>query len=153
MMIKTTSRAQIHETSSYGERMADRVAAIIGSWRFVLIQNGFVLLWMIINVIALFGFHADPYPFILLNLLFSWEASNAASALQMASNRQAAKDKARDDIEAKEVQGLYDNHTILLQINQQQLDILERIGAKKKAANTPRLRGVDGRFVKREQAA
>lgn len=116
------ARAHIHETATIGERAADALAAFVGSWKFVIWQNVFVLVWILINVVAMFGFHADPYPFILLNLMFSWQASNTGPILQLASNRQAQRDRMRDDTEAAEVEQLF-------QINQQQLTILEQQNA------------------------
>jgi uncharacterized membrane protein len=53
-----------------GERLSDLVAAIVGSWRFILIQSGLLVVWLIANV-ALGGGAWDPYPFILLNLMLS----------------------------------------------------------------------------------
>ena len=53
-----------------GERLSDLVAATVGSWRFILIQSGLLVAWLIAN--AAFGGNAwDPYPFILLNLMLS----------------------------------------------------------------------------------
>ena len=75
-----------------GERVADSVASGMGSWRFIIIQTVIVILWMVLNVIALVH-HWDPYPFILLNLLFSTQAAYAAPIIMMSQNRAAARDK------------------------------------------------------------
>ena len=78
----------------------------MGSWRFIIIQSLIVLVWMILNVIG-FVQHWDPYPFILLNLLFSTQAAYAAPIIMMAQNRQNERDRshAQEDyqcnIEAK----------------------------------------------------
>jgi uncharacterized membrane protein len=85
-----------------GERAADRVATAMGSWRFIIIQTVFVALWMACNVVG-FVHHWDIFPFILLNLLFSTQAAYAAPIIMMSQNRQAAKDRLRDDHEAGEV--------------------------------------------------
>ena len=78
---------------SFGQRLADSVANGMGSWRFIIIQSLIVVVWMICNVIA-FIQHWDPYPFILLNLLFSTQAAYAAPIIMMAQNRQNERDRA-----------------------------------------------------------
>lgn len=87
--------------------MADRLAAVLGSWRFIITQNWFVLGWMGWNIFAPGTLKFDPPPFIGLNLLFSWQASNTGPVLQMTGNRQAAIDRLRDDTEAREVEQLF----------------------------------------------
>jgi uncharacterized membrane protein len=111
------SRAHIHLPKTFGEQAADAIANGMGSWRFIIIQTIFVASWIVLNFIGLMN-HWDPYPFILLNLLFSTQAAYAAPIIMMSQNRQAQKDHIRDDHEAEEVDLLY-------QINQQQLEILQ----------------------------
>jgi len=81
-----------HDEATYGERLADTIAAGIGSWRFLIIQTIAVLLWVLFNVIGLVN-HWDPFPFILLNLLFSVQAAYTGPVLLLAGNRQAQKDR------------------------------------------------------------
>ena len=64
----------------------------MGSWRFIIIQTAIVLLWMALNLIA-YLHHWDPYPFILLNLLFSTQAAYAAPIIMMSQNRQNERDR------------------------------------------------------------
>jgi uncharacterized membrane protein len=111
-------RQPIHD-STRGEQIADAVAESMGSWRFIIIQTIIVALWIAINLTGLF-LRWDAYPFILLNLLFSTQAAYAAPVIMMSQNRQAAKDRKRDDIEAQEVE-------LLLQLNQQQMEILKKL--------------------------
>jgi uncharacterized membrane protein len=80
------------EKSSFGQRLADRVAKGMGSWKFIIIQSAVVVLWMTLNVIG-FMHHWDVYPFILLNLLFSTQAAYAAPIIMMAQNRQSERDR------------------------------------------------------------
>jgi uncharacterized membrane protein len=94
-----SARADIHIPKTAGERAADRVAAAMGSWRFIIIQSAIVAAWIALNVVAVFR-RFDPYPFILLNLLFSTQAAYAAPIIMMSQNRQATKDRQRDDHEA-----------------------------------------------------
>lgn len=75
-----------------GEKLADWVASFMGSWKFIIIQSLFVVLWMVLNLVA-YVEHWDPYPFILLNLLFSTQAAYAAPIIMMSQNRSAARDR------------------------------------------------------------
>ncbi|MFZ4648408.1 MAG: DUF1003 domain-containing protein [Patescibacteria group bacterium] len=77
---------------TWGEKVADGTARLMGSWRFIIIQTIFVILWMILNVLA-FTQHWDVYPFILLNLIFSTQAAYAAPIIMMAQNRQNERDR------------------------------------------------------------
>lgn len=86
------------ESLNYGGRIADMVAKGMGSWRFIIIQTIFVIVWMGFNMVAYFN-HWDAYPFILLNLVFSTQAAYAAPIIMMAQNRQSERDRlqAQDD--------------------------------------------------------
>lgn len=75
-----------------GQKIADRVAKTMGSWNFIIAQTIIVGLWITLNIIALIQ-HWDPYPFILLNLLFSTQAAYAAPIIMMAQNRQGDRDR------------------------------------------------------------
>src|SRR3989338_1621551 len=80
------------EASSRGQRLADKVAEVMGSWTFIATQTLIVLTWMTLNIIG-FAQHWDPYPFILLNLLFSTQAAYAAPVIMMSQNRQNERDR------------------------------------------------------------
>lgn len=75
-----------------GQRVADRTARVLGSWPFIIAQTVVVVLWVILNIMASV-FRWDPYPFILLNLMFSVQAAYAAPILMMSQNRQAERDR------------------------------------------------------------
>lgn len=77
---------------SRGQRLADAVAATIGSWRFIIIQSTAIALWITGNVLSGRGAW-DPYPFILLNLLLSFQAAYTAPAIMMSQNRQSELDR------------------------------------------------------------
>jgi uncharacterized membrane protein len=77
---------------SAGERIADGVAATMGSWRFIIIQSVLFMAWVGLNVTA-YLHHWDPYPFILLNLVLSFQAAYAAPIIMMSQNRQADIDR------------------------------------------------------------
>jgi uncharacterized membrane protein len=80
-----------------GQRIADAVAATMGSWRFIIIQSAVLSLWIVLNVTAWVQ-KWDPYPFILLNLALSFQAAYAAPFIMMSQNRQ--QDIDRQDAEA-----------------------------------------------------
>lgn len=97
-----------HKASlSTGQHMADAVATFMGSWTFIIIQTGFVVVWMTLNVVGFF-MHWDAYPFILLNLLFSTQAAYAAPIIMMSQNRAGERDRLhaeedyRTNVEAKQ---------------------------------------------------
>jgi uncharacterized membrane protein len=84
-----------HEGSlTFGQRLADGVANFMGSWPFIIIQTLLILCWIVLNLVAWAG-HWDPYPFILLNLLFSTQAAYAAPIIMMSQNRSAERDRAQ----------------------------------------------------------
>src|SRR4051812_9256121 len=70
-----------------GQRIADTVAATMGSWTFIIIQSVILLVWIVLNVTA-YVQQWDPYPFILLNLALSFQAAYAAPFIMMSQNRQ-----------------------------------------------------------------
>lgn len=81
------------ENLSLGARMADRIATFGGSWTFILIFGGVIVVWMFINTVLLITRPFDPYPFILLNLVLSCLAALQAPVIMMSQNRQEAKDR------------------------------------------------------------
>ncbi|MFT3703768.1 MAG: DUF1003 domain-containing protein [Agriterribacter sp.] len=89
------------KTTSFGERLADKVAAFGGSWTFISIFFLILLCWMGLNVIMLHNKGFDPYPFILLNLVLSCLAAIQAPIIMMSQNRQEAKDRERGEHDYK----------------------------------------------------
>ena len=75
-----------------GQRTSDRVANIVGSWPFIIVQSVFLTVWIILNVAAVIH-HWDPYPFILMNLVLSMQAAYTAPVIMMSQNRQAERDR------------------------------------------------------------
>ena len=82
----------VDEGSTLGQRAADRVAAVMGSWHFVIVQSTILAAWTVLNVLA-WVHHWDPYPFILMNLVLSLQAAYAAPVIMMSQNRQAERDR------------------------------------------------------------
>jgi uncharacterized membrane protein len=87
---------KFEENRSFGERLADRIAAFGGSWTFLMLFGLAIAAWVAINSIFLVKAEAgpfDPYPFILLNLFLSLVAAIQAPIIMMSQNRQAARDR------------------------------------------------------------
>jgi uncharacterized membrane protein len=84
------------ENSTFGERLSDHVAAVGGSWSFIIAFGVVLFGWMILNsqILGRMGSAFDPYPFIFLNLLLSTLAAIQAPIIMMSQNRQADKDRA-----------------------------------------------------------
>ena len=80
-----------------GDKIADKVSEIAGSWGFIIGFSSFLIFWIVLNTIILKGDdQIDAYPFILLNLLLSCLAALQAPIIMMSQNRQAAKDSLRN---------------------------------------------------------
>jgi uncharacterized membrane protein len=125
---------------SFGDRVADRVAAFGGSWTFIGLFVLIMVVWMIVNVRETRPF--DPFPFILLNLVLSCVAAMQAPVIMMSQNRQAAKDRidAQHDYEVNlkaemEIVSLHlkmdelreKQWATLIEIQNRQLDMLQRL--------------------------
>ena len=82
----------LHTNAPLGVRIANGVTGFMGSWRFIILQTVFVVVWVVGNIYLLF--HFDPYPFIFLNLAFSTQAAYAAPLILLASNQSAVRDRA-----------------------------------------------------------
>jgi len=82
----------VKEHLTFGDRMADKLARMMGSWKFIIIQSVFLTFWVILNLMA-WIYHWDPYPFILMNLVMSLQAAYAAPIIMMSQNRQDKRDR------------------------------------------------------------
>ena len=115
------------EDLSFGDRLSDAVANGMGSWTFIIVQTIIVLLWMGLNF---FGFvnHWDPYPFILLNLVFSTQAAYAAPIIMMAQNRQSDRDRiqARADYQTN-IDAKLEIEALAIQLNTMEVEKLDKI--------------------------
>lgn len=88
---------QESQKMSFGDKAADKVSEIAGSWAFVLGFMLFLIIWIIINTFILVDEGApDPFPYVLLNLVLSCIAAIQAPIIMMSQNRQAAKDSLRN---------------------------------------------------------
>jgi uncharacterized membrane protein len=127
-----------------GQKVADAVAATVGSWKFIIIQSAILLIWIIANVAAIV-LRWDPYPFILLNLALSFQAAYAAPFIMMSQNRQQDIDRKqaandyRINIKAElEIELLHDKIDALrekevLMLTQAVADLTDRLKAQREA--------------------
>ncbi len=90
-----------YDPDTFGN-FAETFARFMGTAKFLAYMSVFVVVWLAINLVGIFGLQWDPYPFILLNLFFSTQASYAAPLILLAQNRQEARDRviAEQDREA-----------------------------------------------------
>jgi uncharacterized membrane protein len=138
--------AEFEQQWSFGERLADHIAAFGGSWAFLICFGAFLALWIGMNSVVLIVHPPDPYPFILLNLVLSCLAAIQAPIIMMSQNRQEAKDRLRSqhdyqvNLKAElEIRHLHDkiDHLLshqwdrLARIQEIQLDLLSEIGKKR----------------------
>ena len=118
------------ERLAVGDRVADRFAATVGSWRFIITQSVILIVWIILNVVAWLH-HWDPYPFILLNLTLSFQAAYAAPIIMMSQNRQGTKDRLRAEADYEVNLKAEDEVKLILQHleyqNELMLQILHRL--------------------------
>jgi uncharacterized membrane protein len=133
---------EYEEGMTLGQRVADRVAKFGGSWPFIGIFGGVLLIWIVVNSVFLARRPFDPYPYILLNLVLSMLAALQAPVIMMSQNRQAEKDRlqAQQDYEINlmaefEVRDLHDKLDALRykqwhelwHMQQRQLELLEHL--------------------------
>jgi uncharacterized membrane protein len=97
-------------------RVAEKVARFLGTPKFIGIQTAIVICWIILNVTAVVH-HWDPYPFILLNLTFSTQSAYAAPMILLAQTRQADRDKASEEADARHREELALSQSQQLKVN------------------------------------
>ncbi|MBI3627614.1 MAG: DUF1003 domain-containing protein [Candidatus Sungbacteria bacterium] len=138
---KKTWHRTHRESLTLAQRISDGLANGMGSWTFIIVQTIIVICWMILNLVAYMQ-HWDPYPFILLNLLFSTQAAYAAPIIMMSQNRQNDRDRhqAEADYETNtkaklEIEDLQKN---LARIEQVKLDRIIALLEKDERNEAPR---------------
>jgi uncharacterized membrane protein len=140
--VSTRVHLEVETAMTVGERLADRVAQFGGSWPFIGLFGGILVVWMVINAWVLAAQPFDPYPFILLNLVLSTLAALQAPVIMMSQNRQAHKDRrhAQQDYEVNlmaeiEIRDLHDKLDSLRfkqwhelwHIQKRQIELLEHL--------------------------
>ena len=130
------------EGSTFGQRVADKVASFGGSWTFIISFGVFLVLWIASNIILLSNKGFDPYPFILLNLILSCIAAMQAPVIMMSQNRREEKDRERarndyminlkSELEIRMLHEKIDHLTIhqheqIMEIQRQQTEMMEKL--------------------------
>jgi uncharacterized membrane protein len=120
------------EGLSLGDRMSDKLAKFVGSWRFVLVFVGIMILWIAFNAVVAQPF--DGFPFILLNLMLSCVAAIQAPVIMMSQNRQEEKDRLRSQndykVNIKSELIIEDLHKKLDQLIENQQALLEKMNTR-----------------------
>lgn len=131
---------------TFGERLADKIATFGGSWSFLICFAIFLAIWITVNTMVMVAHPADPYPFILLNLILSCIAAIQAPVIMMSQNRQETKDRLRSENDYQinlkaelEIQHLHEklDHLLmhqwdrLAEIQEIQLDLLSEMNKRK----------------------
>jgi uncharacterized membrane protein len=147
-LVASNTEREIAERRTFGERVADRIARFGGSWGFILSFIGFLVIWIVINTIALFYRPFDPFPFILLNLILSCVAALQAPVIMMSQNRQEAKDRLRAEndyqvnlkaeleirlLSARVDRLLHHQWRRLIELQQIQVDLIRELGRDRDA--------------------
>lgn len=128
---------QEENSKTFGDKMADKISDIAGSWTFILIFVLFLIFWVVLNVFILKD-GIDPYPFILLNLLLSCIAAIQAPIIMMSQHREAKKDSLRNqndyitDLKSELIlEDLHRKMELILKNQSRLLDIYEKTILKK----------------------
>lgn len=90
---------QSDSTRTFGDKLADKLTEVAGSWTFIISMIIFLIVWIILNLYLLDK--VDPYPFVLLNLVLSCIAALQAPIIMMSQNREAKKDRLRSSNDYK----------------------------------------------------
>jgi uncharacterized membrane protein len=141
-LLSKNINTEFEQKLTFGERLADKIADFGGSWNFIIIFGGVLLLWVAVNSMILIWRPFDPYPFILLNLVLSCLAAVQAPVILMSQNRQESRDRLRSEhdylinLKAElEIRHLHEkiDHLLmnqwqrLLEIQQIQMELMEEL--------------------------
>jgi uncharacterized membrane protein len=154
VVLTRDTHRELAEERSFGQRLADRVAAFGGSWTFIMIFFATMLVWAIINTTFLGAPRKafDPYPFVFLNLILSMLAALQAPVIMMSQNRQAILDRAHAEADYEvnlkaeiEIRNLHEKldelrearWADLVRLQDRQLEMLTTLVATRKADGPP----------------
>jgi uncharacterized membrane protein len=139
---------------TFGERLADHIAAFGGSWTFILLFFGFLVAWTGLNTLVLARSQRafDPYPYIFLNLMLSMLAALQAPVIMMSQHRQTVRDRVAAETDYAvnlkaelEIRALHDKLDTLreaqwaelVRMQQEQIALLQRLLATSAGAQLP----------------
>ena len=113
-----------------GQKSANKITRLIGSWTFIIIQSVFLVIWLVLNIVA-WMYHWDPYPFVFLNLALSFQAAYTAPIILMSENmemdrerRKAIADLATDRKAEREISQIQSQ---LTKLEQEKIDQILKI--------------------------
>jgi uncharacterized membrane protein len=144
--IASNVNLEFEQETTFGNRLADRMASFGGSWRFLMGFSVVMFLWITVNSVVALWRPFDPYPYILLNLALSCLAAIQAPVIMMSQNRQEAKDRLRSENDYRvnlkaelEIRQLHSKLDLLLthqwqrllEIQEIQLEVMEQISERK----------------------
>jgi uncharacterized membrane protein len=115
-----------HDEATFGEMLADKIASGIGSWTFLIVQTCAVMAWVLFNIYGWVN-RWDPFPFILLNLLFSVQAAYTGPVLLLAGNRQSQKDRLTLEHAAAEAEKADDQNVEILKAIEKNTEVTIQI--------------------------
>lgn len=142
-----TTKVNEDEKRTFGEKLSDKVAEFGGSWKFIIVFCVAMFIWIAFNTFVMSNKSFDPYPYILLNLILSCVAAIQAPIIMMSQNRQESKDRKRaindymvnlkTEIEIRNLHekvdlSIIDQYKTLCEIQQKQIELLEKINSKLK---------------------
>ena len=120
------------QTLTLGDRMADKIAASVGSWSFIIIALSVIAIWIVVNTI--FKNLFDPFPFILLNLVLSCTAAIQAPVIMMSQNRQEDKDRIKSQNDYKVnlkseliIEDLHNKIDLLVENQNRMMEYMEKL--------------------------
>ena len=143
LMTRTVTRNVLEEEDqklTFGERIADAVAAFGGSWPFIFMFGGFMVVWMLWNSLLHEPIAFDPLPFMFLNLFLSTLAALQAPIIMMSQNRQSTKDKA---LAVNNYQVNLKNEVSIDKVLRGQTELLQRLVALEQRVAPPRTTALD----------
>lgn len=97
-MVSRNVNEMDEERMTFGQRVADKAADVIGSWGFIIFQSVLIAVWITLNVVAWVN-HWDEYPFVLMNVVLSMQAAYSGPVIMMSQNRQSLKDRLAAEVD------------------------------------------------------
>lgn len=121
---------QVEKNAKFGDKIADKITSVAGSWGFIITFIMIIILWICLNLFLLSDSY-DPYPFILLNLILSCVAALQAPVIMMSQNRESKKDRLRGQndykVDLKSELMLEDLHEKMEHLLSNQKEIMKKI--------------------------
>ena len=118
-MSKRQSILEFNAKRTWPEKFADDVSAFVGSWKFIIYQTIFIVIWIALNSIFIFFDRFDPYPFIFLNLVLALSNVYLTPLIMMSQNRHEARNSVRDDEDLEaDLRGEANTEKILKELNE-----------------------------------